>query len=109
MTASKGSITAWSCDPSSNGYKTIQDYVIGPGGNAVSEVGMASNGSMFRQRTYVSAAGKLIATYDPDGLHFRATHWLGTFRAGTDAQGAVEETSSTLPFGDQLNGYIIRV
>ena len=59
---------------------------------------------MHLQRTYVSAAGKLIATYDPDGLHFRPTDWLGSFRAGTDSRGVLEETSSMLPFGDGLNG-----
>lgn len=101
---SKGSITAWNCDPASNGFKTIRDYVIGPSGDAISEVGVDASGSMYLQRTYVSAAGKLIATYDPDGLHFRATDWLGTFRAGTDSHGVLEVTSSMLPFGDGLNG-----
>ena len=104
---SKGSITAWSCDISSNGYKTIQDYVIGPGGDAVSEVGMNADGSMSMQRTYVSAAGKLIATYDANGLHFRATDWLGSMRASTDARGVLEEESSMLPFGDQLTGDLL--
>ena len=58
------------------------------------------NGTMNPQRTYVYAAGQLIATYDPDGLHFRLTDWLGTLRATTDASGVLEGTCSSLPFGD---------
>ena len=26
----KGSITAWSCDPTQNGFYTTNDYVLGP-------------------------------------------------------------------------------
>ena len=28
----KGSISAWSCDPTANGFQTINDYILGPGG-----------------------------------------------------------------------------
>jgi hypothetical protein len=38
----KGSITAWSCDPAANGFQTINDYVLGLGGEQVTEMGMGS-------------------------------------------------------------------
>lgn len=99
----KGSISAWSCDPTVNGYQPLQDFVIGSSGAPVSEVGVDSDdGTLTAQRTYVYAGGKLIATYNPDGLHFRATDWLGSLRASTDAQGTLQSNSSTLPFGDQF-------
>ena len=47
------------------------------------------------------AAGKLIATYDPDGLHFYMTDPLGTRRAQTDYAGVLEQTCSSLPYRRQ--------
>nr|WP_252263704.1 RHS repeat-associated core domain-containing protein [Paracidobacterium acidisoli] len=50
--------------------------------------------------TNVYANGSLIATYNNQGLHFRLTDWLGTLRAQTSADGILEETCASLPFGD---------
>jgi RHS repeat-associated protein len=68
-----------------------------------------ANGSMNWQRSYVYAAGALIATYDPSVdtpsqplLSFRFTDWLGTLRATTDSAGVPQGTCTSLPFGDQL-------
>jgi len=54
------------------------------------------------QRTYVYAGGQLIATYDPDGIHFRLMDWLGSQRVTTDYVGVPQGTCSSLPFGDSL-------
>jgi RHS repeat-associated protein len=94
------------------------------------EMGMDANNSMAWQHTNVYAAGKLLATYDGvpvdrssstgqdnDGLHFyfddplpgspaiglRRWGGLGTRRAQTDYAGVLEQTCSSLPFGDGLN------
>jgi RHS repeat-associated protein len=98
----KGSITAWSCNPSVNGFQTIYDYVVGLTGEQVAEMGVDANGSIVPQHNNVWWAGKLLATYDKDSLHFYLNDWLGTRRAQTDASGVTEQTCQSLPFGDQL-------
>jgi hypothetical protein len=48
----------------------MNDYVLGLGGEQVTEMGMDSNGSMAWQHTNVYAGGKPLATVDPNGVHF---------------------------------------
>jgi RHS repeat-associated protein len=108
----KGTITSMSCDPSANGFVAagnVTDYVLGPGGEQVSELAQDADGSMKWQRTYVYAANGLFATYDPSSdspsqplPSFRLTDWLGTLRATTDWTGIPQGTCTSLPFGDQL-------
>jgi len=99
----KGRITAWSCDPTVNGFKPMSDYVLGQSGEQVTEMGMNASGVMAWQHTNVYALGQLIATYDNDGLHFYLNDPLGTRRAQTDYAGVLEQTCASLPFGDALN------
>jgi RHS repeat-associated protein len=99
----KGSISVWSCDPAVNGFQTTSDYILGPGGEQVTEMAMDANNSMAWQHTNVYAAGSLLATYDNDGLHFYLNDPLGTRRAQTDYAGVLEQTCSSLPFGDGLS------
>jgi RHS repeat-associated protein len=105
----KGRISAWSCDPGVNGFQTTSDYILGPGGEQVTEMGMDANSSMAWQHTNVYAGGALIATYDQDqssgtqALHFQLADWLGTRRVQTDYAGNTETSFSSLPFGDQLS------
>ena len=102
----KGSITAWSCDPAASGFQTINDYVLGLGGEQVTEMGMgsATTGSttsgLAWQHTNVWAGGKLLGTYDNDGLHFYLDDPLGTRRVQTDYAGVVEKDCASLPYGD---------
>jgi RHS repeat-associated protein len=106
----KGTITSWSCDPSVNGLMTANnetDYVLGLGGEQVTELAQDANGTMNWQRTYVYAGGAIIGTYDPNPDNqtqplpsFRLTDWLGTLRATTDAYGVAQGTCTGLPFGD---------
>jgi len=98
----KGSITAWSCDPTVSGFTSTNDYVLGPSGEQVTEMGMDSNNGMAWEHTNVYAVGKLIATYDNNGVHFYLNDPLGTRRAQTDYAGVLEQTCSNLPFGDSL-------
>jgi RHS repeat-associated protein len=104
---SKGSITSWSCDAGTNGYTPTNEYVLGPGGEQLTELNTTS-GSLAWAHTNVFAAGSLIATYDTNGLHFYSNDPLGTRRAQTDYAGVLEQTCSSLPFGDNLqcNGTI---
>jgi RHS repeat-associated protein len=102
----KGNISVWSCDPTVNGFTTTNDYILGLGGEQVTEMGMGgtTNGTttsgLAWQHTNAWAGGKLIATYDNDGLHFYFDDPLGTRRAQTDYAGVLEQTCSSLPYGD---------
>jgi RHS repeat-associated protein len=96
----KGRISAWSCDPAVNGFQTTSDYILGPGGQQVTEMAMDANNSMAWQHTNVYAGGKLLGTYDVTGLHFYFDDPLGTRRAQTDYAGVIERTCASLPFGD---------
>ena len=129
----KGTLTQFTCDfnpadsTTYNGFTTTNsetDYVLGPGGQ-VTELAEDANGTMNWQRTYVYAAGALIATYDPVSNpqfnqaqynpstptvdppifvmpSFRLTDWLGTMRATTDANGVWQGGCTGLPYGDGM-------
>jgi RHS repeat-associated protein len=104
----KGSISSWSCNPAVNRFQTLSDYVLGPGGEQMTEMGVdtkaGSNASTLAwQHTNVWAGGNLIATYDNDGLHFYLSDPLGTRRVQTDYAGVIEQTCQGLPYGDGLN------
>jgi RHS repeat-associated protein len=102
-------ITNWSagCDTTQNGFTPTSAYVLGPGNEQLTE----TNGNGVWKHTNVYAAGALIATYDsqpgntsnPNPLHFQLADWLGTRRVQTDYAGNIEESFSSLPFGDQLS------
>jgi RHS repeat-associated protein len=107
----KGTITNWSggCNPDLNGFQPTSDYILGLGGEQAAEMSMggttsggAATSGMVWQHTNVYAAGALIATYDNDGLHFYFNDPLGSRRAQTDYAGVLEQTCSSLPYGDQL-------
>jgi RHS repeat-associated protein len=99
----KGSITSMSCDPTTNGFRPQNDYILGLGGEQLTEMTANSDGVMAWQNTNVYAAGALMATYDAEGLHFLLNDMLGTRRAQTNYAGVLEQSCSSLPFGDQLN------
>jgi RHS repeat-associated protein len=102
----KGTITSWSCDPTLNGFQTTKDYILGLGGEQVTEMAFSpaspANSALTWQHTNIWAGGKLLGTYDKDGLHFYLDDPLGTRRAQTDYAGNLEQTCSSLPYGDGL-------
>jgi RHS repeat-associated protein len=103
----KGSLTQFTCDlnpadSAYNGFQPTTDYILGPGGEQVTEMAMDSNNTMAWQHTNVYA-GMLLATYDNTGLHFYFNDPLGTRRAQTDYAGVLEQTCASLPFGDGLS------
>ena len=55
------------------------------------------------QHTNLWAGGKLLGTYDKIGLHFYFDDPLGTRRAQTDSAGVLEQTCTSLPYGDALS------
>jgi RHS repeat-associated protein len=96
----KGSITSMSCNLNTNGFRTINDYILGPSGEQMTEMGVDANNSVVWQHTNAWAGGTLLATYDAVGLHFYLNDPLGTRRVQTDYAGVLEQTCSSLPFGD---------
>ena len=82
-----------------SGAGLTEQYLLGLGGEQVAEL----DGSGNWQRTHVYGAGKELAKYDPNGVHFDFTDWLGTRRMqGGGATGSLEETCRSLPYGDSL-------
>ncbi|MGA8110912.1 MAG: RHS repeat-associated core domain-containing protein, partial [Acidobacteriaceae bacterium] len=99
----KGTITSWSCDPSTNGFSAAvneTDYVLDQAGHQVTEMASSGNGSMTWAHTNVWAGNKLLATYDPVGLHFYSDDPLETRRVTTGTTGVVEQSCSSQPYGD---------
>jgi RHS repeat-associated protein len=106
----KGTITNWSCDPATSGFSTTNDYILGQGGEQMTEMTMNGDGSaLVWEHTNVWAGGKIIATYSQDNtgsqtqnsaLHFYLDDPLGSRRVQTDYAGVVEKTCQSLPFGD---------
>ncbi|MGD0802023.1 MAG: hypothetical protein ABR906_11970 [Terracidiphilus sp.] len=89
--------------------------VVGLGGEQLTEMGIgdansattsssasSSTTALTWQHANIWAGGKLLGTYDKDGLHFYFDDPLGTRRAQTDASGVIEQTCSSLPYGDAL-------
>jgi hypothetical protein len=72
--------------------------LLGPGGEQVTEL----DGSGAWQHTNFFAAGRLLATYNTNGQHFYFNDPLGTRRAQTDYAEVLEQTCSSLPFGDAI-------
>jgi RHS repeat-associated protein len=83
---------------SSADFSSLADFVVGQGGQKVSEVN--GSGSHAWQYTNVYANGELLATYDNTGLHFALNDWLGTKRVQASPAGAVELNCWNLPFND---------
>ena len=79
-----------SCDPAVNGFQTTNAYVLGPSGEQMTEMGVDADGNSTWQHTNVWDGGKLLATYDLNGVHFYLDDPLGTRRAQTDASGVTE-------------------
>ena len=92
-----------SCDITSNGFVQTAGYVVGPGGEQLTEVDAAdvttANPSGW-VHTNVYAGGKLIGTYDSLGLHYYFDDPLGTRRAQASSAGVLEAVYQSLPFGD---------
>jgi YD repeat-containing protein len=73
-------------------------FLYGSGGEQVTEL----DGSGNLLHTNIYAGGKLLASYDSNGVHYQFADWLGTRRVQTSALGVVEETCVSYPFGDGL-------
>jgi len=119
----QGTITQWSCDidllPNGNGFQLTKEYVLGQGGEQITEF----DGSSNWVHTNAYAGGQLIATYDTAGYdtagrkhnyanparHYQLADWLGTRRMQVTPEGIVEGTFQSLPFGDEFTPALTNV
>jgi RHS repeat-associated protein len=108
----KGSLTSFSCNFASNGFKATSSYVLGPGGEQVTEYSVTgAPGSYVSSWVHTNAfsGGHITATYawsnsahTATDTYFYLADWLGTKRAEVGAGGCLSNYAS-LPFGDGLN------
>jgi RHS repeat-associated protein len=100
----KGSLTSLSCNFASNGYSTTSSYVLGPGGEQVTEYAVSGGASSWLH-TNVFAAGQLLATYRDTNTYFALNDWLGTKRVEVAAGAPIScaSTFTSLPFGNGFN------
>lgn len=104
----KGSISSFNCDTTANGFTATAVYVLGPGGEQMTEMAPNSSGGWQWAHTNVFAPG-LSATYDADltgqsegAVYFHLSDWLGTRRQQTDYVGNPVLNFTGLPYGDEL-------
>ncbi len=94
----KGTITSWSCNVTANGFSASSLYVLGLGGEQVSEVAVSGSTSTW-VHTNIFAGGKLLATYRDTDTYFALTDWLGTKRAEITPDQKFS-TFFSLPYGN---------
>ena len=94
----KGSLTSWSCNVTTNGFSASSLYVLGLGGEQVSEVAVSGSASTW-VHTNVFAGGKLLATYRDTDTYFALADWLGTKRAEITPDQKFS-TFFSLPYGN---------
>jgi RHS repeat-associated protein len=97
----KGTLSSWptacSAPTLANGFTLTASYVLGLGGEQVSEV----NGSNSWTHTNIFADGKLLATYSGGYTNFDLNDWLGTKRVEVGTNGCHSNYLS-LVFGNGL-------
>ena len=110
LASAPGSYTATCAPPqvsgttltSSAGLSLTARYLVDQGGDQVTEL----NGSGVWAHSNIWAGGKLTATYDTKGIHYELADPLGTKRVQANALGQVDETCTSLPFGNDVGNPI---
>ena len=105
LTAAPSSYTATCAPPLGSGFTLTNRYLVDLGGDQVTEL-TGAVGSQNWAHSNVWAAGKLSATWDTKGLHFELDDPLGTKRVQASASGLVEETCTSLPYGNDVGNPI---
>ena len=101
----KGTLSSWpsACvaPTSANGFTLTTSYVLGPGGDQVSELSISGSTSTW-VHTNIFAGGKLLGTYHDTNTYFALNDWLGTKRAEYTPNGLLS-TFFSLPYGNGLS------
>jgi RHS repeat-associated protein len=99
LAAAPSTYTATCAPPLGANFTLMARYLVDPGGDQVTEL----NGLGVWQHSNIWAGGKLTATYDTKGIHFELADPLGTKRVQANALGQIDETCTSLPFGNDVN------
>jgi RHS repeat-associated protein len=101
----KGTLSSWpsACvaPTAANGFTLNTTYVLGLGGEQVSEISVSGSTGTWAH-TNVFAEGKLLATYNGTDTYFALNDWLGTKRAEYTPDGLLS-TFFSLPYGNGLS------
>ena len=84
------------------GFAPTASWVLGPGGEQVTEYSVSSGTSTFAH-TNVFAAGSLLATYTGTSTYFAFHDWLGSKRVEIAANSSCASAFVSLPFGNTSN------
>jgi len=98
----KGSMASFSCNFASSNFTTGTSWVLGPGGEQVTEYSV-SGGTSTWVHTNVFKGG-LLASYHDTDTYFALTDWLGTKRAEITPDGKIASYRS-LPYGNGLTSF----
>jgi RHS repeat-associated protein len=99
--ASAPSLGATCPSPLGSGFAHTARWLVDQGGEQVTEF---DNGNWAHSNIW--AGGKLTATYDTKGIHYELADPLGTKRVQANAAGQVDETCTSLPFGNDVGNPI---
>jgi RHS repeat-associated protein len=102
----KGSLATFSCNFAPTNFTPATSWVLGPGGEQVTEYAVSGGASAWAH-TNAFSAGQLQATYHDTGTYFYLGDWLGTKRVEVGASGCISAYAG-LPFGDGLTPVSVR-
>jgi RHS repeat-associated protein len=108
----RGTLSSFSCNFAPSNFTATTSWVLGPGGEQVTEYstsGLTYTGAQCTStsptcfvHTNAFASGQLLATYVGAGTDFALNDWLGTKRVEVSANGGCVVTYASMPFGDGL-------
>ncbi len=105
LASAPSNYTSSCAPPLGSGFTLTNQYLVDLGGDQVTEL-TGPVGSQVWAHSNVWAGGKLTATYDSNsghgGIHIELADPLGTKRVQLNAVGVVEETCTSLPFGNDV-------
>jgi RHS repeat-associated protein len=96
----KGSLATFSCNFAPTNFTPATSWVLGPGGEQVTEYAVSGGASAWAH-TNAFSAGQLQATYHDTGTYLYLGDWLGTKRVEVGASDCISAYTG-LPFGDGL-------
>jgi RHS repeat-associated protein len=102
----KGSLATFSCNFAPTNFTPATSWVLGPGGEQVTEYSTSCPANGWCH-TNAFSAGQLQATYHDTGTYFYLGDWLGTKRVEVGASGCISAYAG-LPFGDGLTPVSVR-
>jgi RHS repeat-associated protein len=95
-------VGSFSCN---RGLNIQSEEFFGADGEELTGVSASGNGgsTLTWQHTNVYGPTGLFATYDPAGLHFIFSDWVGNRRVQTNYAGGIEQTCQNFPYGNTTN------